>query len=263
MEGNDHPASGRLAGKVVLVTGGTKGIGRGIVERLAREGATVMFTGRDRAAGEETARFLAEGVAQPPTFLEADVTDHEHTRRVVAAVLEAHDRIDGLVNNAAVLDRRTILDSDPQFVLRVLSVNLLGAIECTRLALGPMLERGRGSIVNIGSTHAWSGMEALFAYSIAKGGLLTLTHHVARNYANRGIRCNWVTVGWVLTPGELEFWTRDGKGVTDIDERARTFMPMGRMQTPGEIAASVAFLLSDDAGQVTDTELWVTGGLRV
>jgi hypothetical protein len=92
---------------------------------------------------------------------------------------------------------------------------------------------------------------------------LTLTHHVARNYTSRGICCNWVTVGWVITPGELEFWTRDGKGTTAIEERARTFMPMGRMQTPGEIAAAVAFLLSDDADQVTDTELWVTGGLRV
>lgn len=263
MEVNDHPPSNRLEGRVVLVTGGTRGIGRGIVERLAREGATVLFTGRDRAAGKETARLLAEGVARQPTFLEADVANPEHTRRVVAAALEAHGRIDGLVNNAAVLDRRAILDSDPQFVLRVLSVNLLGAVEYTRQALGPMLERKRGSIVNIGSTHAWSGMEVLFAYSIAKGGLLTLTHHVARNYAARGIRCNWVTVGWVLTPGEREFWTRDGKGEADIDERARTFMPMGRMQTPGEVAAAVAFLLSDDADQVTDTELWVTGGLRV
>ncbi|TVQ19103.1 MAG: SDR family oxidoreductase, partial [Spirochaetaceae bacterium] len=97
----------------------------------------------------------------------------------------------------------------------------------------------------------------------AKGGLLTLTHHIARNYAKNGIRCNWVTVGWVITPGEIEVWEREKRSPEWIEEKAKEVVPLGRLQTAEEIGAAVAYLMSDDADQVTDTELDITGGLRV
>ncbi|MFW5738638.1 MAG: SDR family NAD(P)-dependent oxidoreductase [Spirochaetota bacterium] len=275
--------SARLAGRVVIVTGGNKGIGRGIVARLAREGARVVFTGRDEAAGRETVELAAEewqrsvkdGPAGAdggdavtsgidlPAFLKADNADPADIARVVATTVERYGRIDGLVNNAATLRRETILTTDFDFLRHVLEVNLMGAIEYTKRVMEHMIELGGGSIVHIGSTHAWSGLADLFPYSIAKGGLLTLSHHIARNYASHGIRSNWVTVGWVITPGEVEVWRRNGKDEAWIEEKAKEVVPLGRLQTPEEIGAAVAFLLSDDAAQITDTELDVAGGLRV
>ena len=87
--------------------------------------------------------------------------------------------------------------------------------------MGHMMESGGGQIVNIGSTHAWSGLADLFPYSLSKGALLTLTHHIARNYAADGIRANWITVGWVKTPGEIEVWRRQGRDETWIEDKAR------------------------------------------
>jgi NAD(P)-dependent dehydrogenase (short-subunit alcohol dehydrogenase family) len=275
--------SARLAGRVVIVTGGNKGIGRGIVARLAREGARVVFTGRDEDAGRETVELAAaeqpRGVRERragaaggdavtsgidlPAFLKADNADPNDIARVVSTTAERYGRIDGLVNNAATLRRETILTTDFDFLRHVLEVNLMGAIEYTKRVMERMIERGGGSIVNIGSTHAWSGLADLFPYSIAKGGLLTLSHHIARNYASYGIRSNWVTVGWVVTPGEIEVWKRNGKGPEWIEEKGKEVVPLGRLQTPEEIGAAVAFLLSDDATQITDTELDVAGGLRV
>jgi NAD(P)-dependent dehydrogenase (short-subunit alcohol dehydrogenase family) len=159
--------------------------------------------------------------------------------------------------------RETILTTDFDFMQQVLAINLVGAVEFSKLAIQHMSENGGGAIVNVGSTHAWSGLDTLFPYSISKGGLLTLTHHIARNYAHAGIRCNWLTVGWVVTPGEIEVWEREGKNERWIEEKGREVVPLGRLQRPEEIAAGVAFLLSDEASQITDTELDVTGGLRV
>lgn len=280
---SDLHRSARLAGRVVIVTGGNKGIGRGIVARLAREGARVVFTGRDEAAGRETVelvkaerqRGVKDGHAGAvgddavtsgidlPAFLKADNADPADIARVVSTTAERYGRIDGLVNNAATLRRETILTTDFDFLRHVLEVNLMGAIEYTKRVMERMIEHGGGSIVHIGSTHAWSGLADLFPYSIAKGGLLTLSHHVARNYASHGIRSNWVTVGWVVTPGEIEVWKRNGKGPDWIEEKGKDVVPLGRLQTPEEIGAAVAFLLSDDANQITDTELDVAGGLRV
>lgn len=257
--------STRLAGRVVIVTGGNKGIGRGIAERLAREGARVVITGRDEAAGAETVAAVDAQLAEGPgaVFLRADNANPADIGRVVSRTVERYGRIDGLVNNAATLRRETILTTEFDFLRHVLEVNLMGAIEYTKRVMEHMIEHGGGSIVHIGSTHAWSGLADLFPYSIAKGGLLTLSHHIARNYASHGIRSNWVTVGWVITPGEVEVWRRNGRDEAWIEEKGKEVVPLGRLQTPEEIGAAVAFLLSDDANQITDTELDVAGGLRV
>jgi len=258
-------------GQVIIVTGGNKGIGRGIAARLAHDGAHVVVTGRDEAAGRETEEIVSEAVSgdaaghEPGScrFARADNANPDDIREVVRGVLDEHGRIDGLVNNVALMERQTILTTEPEFLQKVLSVNLVGAVEYCRQVMVPMIERGQGSIVNIGSTHAWSGLADLFPYSLSKGALLTLTHHIARNYAASGIRANWVTVGWVKTPGEIEVWAKNGKDAAWIDEKAAEVVPLGRLQTPEEIAGAVAFLFSDDASQITDTELDVTGGLRV
>ncbi len=256
---------GRLQDQVIIVTGGQKGIGRGIAERLALESARVVVTGRDEAAGRETVECIRDELEASGScvFIRADNAEPDDIRRAVSATLGEHGRIDGLVNNAATMERETILTTRPELLEKVLRINLVGAVEYSRLVLEHMLERGKGRVVNIGSTHAWSGLSDLFPYSLSKGALLTLTHHIARNYASQGIRANWVTVGWVKTPGEIEVWARQGKDAAWIDGKAREVVPFGRLQTPEEVGAAVAFLFSSDADQITDTELDVTGGLRM
>jgi len=261
-----------LSEQRVVVTGGNKGIGRSIAERLVAEGADVLVTGRDQEAGleaEASGRSMSSEVSGSGRrvgrllFEPADNAEPEDIKRAFGRAIAEFDHVTALVNNAATMRRETILTTDFDFMQKVLAVNLVGAIAFSRLAIEHMAERGSGAIVNIGSTHAWSGMDSLFPYSISKGGLLTLTHHIARNYASAGIRCNWVTVGWVITPGETEVWKRQGKSEQWIEGKGKEVIPLGRLQEPEEIAASVAFLLSDEASQITDTELDVTGGLRV
>ena len=257
----DKDVSARAHGRIVIVTGGTRGIGRAIAERLAAEGAGVVITGRDTAAGAAVEQSVAQ--AAGITFMEADNGNPKDIARVVRTTVERFGRLDALVNNAATMRRETLRTTSAEFLRTVLNTNLVGAVEFTRLAVEQMIGQGGGAIVNIGSTHAWSGLSDLFPYSISKGGLLTLTHHVARNYAAHGIRCNWVTVGWVLTPGEQDVWEREGKAPEWITDKGREVVPLGRLQTPEEIAGAVAYLLSEEASQVTDTELDITGGLRV
>ncbi len=262
-----HPAfyPGRLADQVILVTGGQKGIGRGVAERLALEGAHVIVTGRDERAGRETETYIREslGASGSCDFVRADNASPDDIAKAVQGVLDLHGRIDGLVNNAATMRRETILTTTPEFLEQVLRINLVGAVEYCRLVLEPMLASGAGRIVTIGSTHAKSGLAELFPYSLSKGALLTLTHHIARNYGSRGIRANWVTVGWVKTPGEIDVWARNGNDEEWIETKAAEVVPLGRLQTPEEIGATVAFLFSPDADQITDTEIEVAGGLRV
>jgi NAD(P)-dependent dehydrogenase (short-subunit alcohol dehydrogenase family) len=270
--------STRLGDQVIIVTGGNKGIGLGIAERLVRDGARVVITGRDREAGREAEALLRAAGANPAApgddrggaageercqFIGADNADPEQIRDVVASTLHHYGRINGLVNNVATMERETILTTEPEFLRKVLDINLVGAVEYARQVLLHMLDHGSGQIVTIGSTHAWSGLAELFPYSLSKGALLTLTHHIARNYARQGIRANWVTVGWIITPGEVEVWRREGKDRSWIEEKAREVVPLGRLQTPEEIGGAVAFLFSPEAEQITDTELDVTGGLRV
>ena len=123
-----------------------------------------------------------------------------------------------------------------------------------------MLHHGGGSIVNVGSTHAWAGAHDLAAYSVSKGGLHTLTQHIAKNYAAGGIRANWITVGWVETPGEIARLEEEGKDTEWLHQKAKERVPLGRLQTGQDIAAAVIYLLSDDASQVTGTDIHVTGG---
>lgn len=167
-------------------------------------------------------------------------------------------KLDGLVNNAAIDPRSTIVETNQELFDRVFEVNTRGPFFCTRYAIEAMPEGG--SIVNIGSTHGYDGEIDLAAYACSKGALRTLTQHVAKNYASQNIRCNWITVGWVITDNMVKRMARDGYERESIERLGRERVPLGRMQTDLEIAAAVEYLLSDDAAMVTGTELQVTGG---
>jgi 3-oxoacyl-[acyl-carrier protein] reductase len=243
-----------LSGKTALVTGGSRGIGRAIVLRLATQGADVAFSykGNATAAGETAAS--VEALGRRAVTVQGDVSDPESADVVAKAALDAFHKIDILVNNAGVTRDDLIMRMTPEAWREVLETNLFGAFWMTKAVTRPMLKARGGRIVNITSVSGQAGQMGQANYSAAKAGLIGLTKATARELASRGITVNAVAPGFVLT--EL---TRDLPEALQAEITART--PLGRFGTTEEIANVVAFLASDEASYITGQVLGVDGGL--
>jgi len=243
-----------LSGKTALVTGGSRGIGRAIVLRLATQGANVAFTykGNAAAAGETVA--AVEGLGRTAHAIQADASEPESAEGVVKQALDAFGKIDILVNNAGVTRDDLIMRMSPEAWREVLETNLFGAFWMIKAVTRPMLKARSGRIVNITSVSGQAGQMGQANYSSAKAGLIGLTKATARELASRGITVNAVAPGFVLT--ELtESLPEDLKA--QLIERT----PLGRFGTTEEIASAVAFLASDEASYITGQVLAVDGGL--
>ncbi len=244
----------RLSGRVALVTGGSRGIGRAICEALADAGAAVAinYQGSERAA-REVAREIAEagGVAD---IFQADVSQREEVQRMKKQVVARFGRVDLLVNNAGITRDRTFVRMDEEAWAAVLSVNLNGVFYCTKAFLDGMLERRYGRIVHISSIVGQTGNYGQANYAAAKAALLGFTKTLAKELATKGITVNAVAPGFIETEmvAAVPEETR-GKIVKQI--------PMGRLGTAQEVAKGVLFLLSDDASYITGQTLNVNGGM--
>jgi len=247
----------RLDGKVAVVTGSTRGIGEAIARRLTADGASVVVSGIDIGDGERVAAEIGG------TFVEADVRSPEQCEGLARTAFERHGRLDILVNNAGVFPSLSLEQSTAAAWDDIFDINARGAHLCSRAAV-PYLRRGNGgAIVNIGTTHAYRSQEDRIVYAASKGALLSLTKAMASAFARDRIRCNWITVGWVASPGEIAL--RDalnGDGVSFLEEHSNR-APFGRIETPEDIAAGVAYLVSDDAAHVTGCELNISGGMWI
>lgn len=247
----------RLQDKVAVVTGSTRGIGEAIVRGLAAAGARVVVSGIDEADGSRVAADIGGA------YIAADVRSSGDCDALIDRTVERHGRIDVLVNNAGVFPSLTLEATTAEAWDDVFEVNARGAYLCSRAAVPHLRRAGGGVIVNIGTTLAYRGAEDRIAYAASKGALLSLTKTMAHAFAKDRIRCNWITVGWVATPGEIAL--RDelaGDGRAYLAEHAER-MPFGRMETAEEIAAGVAYLSSDEAAHVTGCELNISGGLWI
>ncbi|MCV7194351.1 SDR family oxidoreductase [Mycolicibacterium brumae] len=257
--------SGLLAEKVVLVNGGTQGVGGAVARAAVLAGADVMVTGRRRDAGE---RFAAElltlgGRAQ---FTQLDLADPDQARASVAETVTAYGRIDGLCNAAGLTTRGSITDTSPELFDAHMAVNLRGPFFAMQAAIEDMRARGvAGSIVNIGSTSAHGGQAFLAPYVAAKAGLTALTRNAAHAHRWDRIRINCLNIGWTETEGEAETQRRFHDGGADWAEQAAKNVPMGKLGQPDEIADMVVLLLSPRSGVVTgsviDWDQLVLGGL--
>jgi NAD(P)-dependent dehydrogenase (short-subunit alcohol dehydrogenase family) len=246
--------------KVVLVTGATRGIGEGISRLLAAEGARVVLTGIEAAAGERIAEDLASQGASA-VFQVVDVRDPAQCRAAIARTVERFGRLDVLVNNAGIFPSASLEETTPELWDEVFAVNLRGAFLCCRAAVPVMQRQRSGVIINIGSTLPFRGKTDRFAYAASKGALLTLTRGLAQVYARDRIRANWITVGWVASPGEIELRSAiHGDGQSYLEGEA-AHRPFGRLEEPGDIAAGVLYLASDEASHVTGCELNISGGM--
>jgi NAD(P)-dependent dehydrogenase (short-subunit alcohol dehydrogenase family) len=251
---------GRLTDRVVLVTGGARGIGRAIVETAAREGAAVAFFDLDEGAGTALSGGLEEGTARV-TFHRVDVTDSGAVEAAVADVLAVHRRIDVLVNNAG----RNVY-ADPVAMTeeewdKVFDVDLKAAFLCAKHALPSMITQGRGSIVNIASLHAKLTCAGMYPYAAAKAGLVGLTRSMALDVARHGVRVNAVSPGYIRTALVDEYFAQHPD--RDVERKALDVHPLGRIGAPEEVAEVVCFLASDAASFVTGADWAVDGGLGV
>ena len=243
-----------LTGKAAVVTGGSRGIGRAIATRLATQGADVAFSYRGNEAAAKDAAAAVEKLGRKALPVQADVSDPASADSLVKAALEAFGKVDILVNNAGITRDDLIMRMTPDMFREVLETNLFGAFYATKAVTRPMLKARSGRIVNITSVSGQAGQMGQANYSAAKAGLIGLTKATARELASRGITCNAVAPGFVLT--ELTEGLPDALKTELI---ART--PLARFGTTEEIASAVAFLVSEEAAFITGQVLAVDGGL--
>ncbi|GAN47307.1 NAD(P)-dependent dehydrogenase (short-subunit alcohol dehydrogenase family) [Methylobacterium sp. PvP062] len=239
----------RMVDKVALVVGGAKGIGLAVAERLAIEGASVVFTGRRTDEVEAAAARIGKGARG----LVADAALQEDLHRVVATVRETHGRIDALVLNAGISEPATLRDGTPEHFDRHFAVNVRGAVFGLQAALGVMGQGG--SVVLMGSIADAAGITPYGTYCATKAALRSYARTWTAELAPQGIRVN------VVAPGPT-----DTAMMASVPEEGRARLiapiPLGRMARPEEVAAATLFLLSDEASFVAGAELCVDGGMR-
>ncbi|MGW7546471.1 SDR family oxidoreductase [Streptomyces sp. NPDC054770] len=240
-----------LDDKVVLVSGGSQGVGAAVVRAAAREGAAVVFTGRRAEPGEALAAELGAMGVQA-AFVETDVADVAQAKASVAATVSRFGRVDCLVNSAGLTSRGSLLDTTPELFDAHIAVNLRAPFFLMQGAVADMLSRhAPGTIVNIISTSEHCGQPFLTPYSTAKAGLAGLTRNAAHAHRFDRIRINGLNIGWTDTEGEDATQRAFHGAGDDWRVQAGKSLPMGRLGRADEIADFVVFLLSERSGVVT------------
>lgn len=243
-----------LAGRVVLVTGSSRGIGAEVAVKAAAAGATVAVHYHRSADGADRTLERIEAAGGAGGRFAADIADPEQAEALVLGVVDRFGRIDALVNNAGLTQVGPFLEIEPAEWDAVLRTDLTAAFHTSRAALPSMLERGSGAIVNVASRLGQMGIAETAAYSAAKAGLIGLTRALAREFGPRGIRVNAVAPGFTIT--EMTADLADG----EEGRRRLRDMALGRFGTADEVAEAVVFLLSDASSLFLGQTLNPNGG---
>ncbi len=249
----------QLKDKVIVVSGGTKGVGRAFSEVAGREGAKVVIGGRDEKAGKEAVRnihtFGSDGL-----FVHTDLLKVEDCKNLFDAAYKKYGKIDGFFNYAGVTPVSPLDNCDEDTFDWVMDVNFKAAFFCCQQAVKYMRINGGGSIVLTGSAHAWGGQKDRAAYACSKGVLRTLMEHIAHQYATEQIRCNYLVLGWTPTEGEVALRISQGESEAELRKRAADILPMGRMCERTDYMDGLIYLMSDASSMMTGSTFRLTAG---
>lgn len=244
-----------LKGKIAIVTGSSKGIGKAIVLELARCGAKVVVSGRNPERIEQV-RSEVEKIGADSIAVAADVSDSEAASNLVNKTLEKWERVDILVNNAGITRDNLIMRMSAEDWNEVLQTNLTGAFNCIKSVTRQMMKQRSGCIINITSVVGIMGNAGQANYAASKAGIIGLTKSVARELASRSITCNAVAPGYIETE-------MTGRLDEKIKENLKQQIPLGRIGDIEDVAKVVAFLASENASYITGQVLNVDGGLLI
>lgn len=241
----------RMKGKVVLVTGGATGIGKGIALELHKGGAIVIIASRNGEAGRKTVEMLGTDAF----YIPVDIRETESVNALMSQISKEHKRLDVLVNNAGIPRSRGIEEETEADWLNVINTNLNGYARCVRAAL-PLLKESRGSILNIASRVGVVGNRNSASYCTSKAGVIGFTKNLSLDLAKYGIRVNAMLPGWILTENLQRYDSAKLKMIVDAH-------PLGRMGTPEDCGKAACFLCSDDSSFITGITLDVDGGVTL
>jgi len=248
----------RFEGKNALVTGASKGIGRGCAIELAREGANVAVNyNSDTAAAEDVAGKI-EKLGRKPLLLQTDVSDQSAVDAMVDKTVSEFGRLDLFVSNAAYSDRELMVDADMDGFRKTIEVSMWGPFYGVRAAAKQMIAQGGGgAIAVVSSPHAVIAVPTTMAYNMAKAAIDHMARTAAIELAPHRIRVNIVHPGWIDTPGERKFFTEEQLAA------GAEKLPFGRLGQPEEVAKAVSYVLSDEAEYMTGSTLTIDGGVSL
>lgn len=245
--------SKRLEGKSIIVTGGTSGIGAAIARAIIQEGGQVLVHGINESEG----RALVTSLGPNASLCIADLAHDSAPEVIVAAALAAFGKIDGLVNNAAIIERSNLKAITPKGFDQTIAINTKAPLFLIQAA-HPHVAKTRGSVLNIGSINAYAGESTLLAYSMSKGALQTMTRNLANALGVTGVRINLINPGWILTEREDRDQVARGLEVGWHKNLDRNAIPLGAMSTPENLAHAAIYWLSDESypftGSVVELE---------
>lgn len=247
-----------FSGKVVIVTGASSGIGAGAAVHFAELGALLTIVGRNADKLQETANKITAAKGQAPLLVKADMNNEDDVKRIVTETLAKYGKIDVLVNNAGVLETGTIENTSLEQYDRVMNTNIRAVYQLTMLAV-PELIKTKGSIVNVSSVNGIRSFPGVLAYNVSKAAVDQFTRCVALELAPKGVRCNCVNPGVIIT----EIHKRGGMDEATYAkflEHSRTTHALGRPGQVDEVSGVIAFLASDKASFITGASLPVDGG---
>jgi 3-oxoacyl-[acyl-carrier protein] reductase len=245
-----------LEGKVALVTGAGRGIGRAIAEVLAKRGSDVILADRMVDNARQSAEEIAAATGRQTMVLEVDVSSTESAKAMVEQALARFGKIDILVNNAGITRDNLIMRMDESDWDAVIDINLKGVWNCSKAVIRAMMKARYGRIINISSVSGLAGQAGQTNYSASKAGVIGLTKALAREVASRQITVNAVAPGFVPTALTVDL-------PDELTDAMMKITPLGRMGTPEEIAYAVAFFASDEAAYITGQVLSVDGGMMM
>ncbi len=243
--------------KTIIINGGTKGVGKQLVYACLNKGYNVVFCGRDENAADNILNNVDKTKC---LFVKIDNSDVESLKIMFEYVIDKFGKINGYVHYAGVTPVSGIQDCDETTYDNVFDINLKSAFFCTQYAINHMMDNGGGSLIYFGSVHMDYGQIDRAAYAITKGALNILSSHISHHYAKFQIRSNYIVMGWTDTDGEVDLRKSQGISQEELQKKAASIIPMGRMLNVNDPIPTVLHFLSDEASMITGSVVRITGG---